>query len=599
MTVILLTVRKEASLRQRFRFQAFPVVATAITVLVAALAVYPVIRVVLGLFMQNGEFTADPLTRAFDVDGLGKLIFNTVVVVVASSAIALVLGSLLAWLNERTDARMGTLTDSLPLIPFLLPPIAGAIGWVLLLSPTAGLLNAVIKGVIGWFTADPPEVALNIFTWYGLIFVYVLYQVPYAFMMVSAALRNLDTSLDEQSRVCGAGTQRTLSQVTLPAIKQALGGAVLLMMVQGFALFSVPIIIGTGARIDVLAVRIVELLSFSFPPETAQAIGLSLIMVLFVAASWVFQARILRRGRFAAIAGKGQRSKLISLGKWRPFARTLMLGYGLVAVVLPVSALVLVTLNGYWTPDIGWSSLTISHFMDAVVRDSGALTALTNSVRLGIEGATIGMGVAAIVSLYMLRNKKRYIRFLDGAIKLPGVVSHMVIAVGFILAFAGPPFALAGTTTILLLAYIAIYLPQGSVSADSAASQVAPELGEASAVAGAGRGRTFGRIHIPLMMPGLIAGWAYLFARMAGDLTATAILGGPNNLVIGYLILQVFQNGSYGQLAPIAVALTVISTVIVVAALALARLQGRWRRTSSAKVAGASAPGLVSAQPAT
>lgn len=574
-------MRTAASLTDRLRFRPFTAVATVITVLVATLAVYPVFRVILGLVMENGRFSADPLRRAFDVTDLGTLLLNTVVVVVVSSVIALVLGSMLAWLNERTDARMGTLTDSLPLIPFLLPPIAGAIGWVLLLSPEAGLLNAVLRAGIESVTGAPSAFALDIFSWYGLIFVYVLYQVPYAFMMVSAALRNLDTSLDEQSRVCGGGTWRTLFRVTLPAIKQAFGGATLLMMVQGFALFSVPIIIGTGAGIDVLSVRIVELLSFSFPPETAQAIGLSLIMVLFVAASWLVQARILRRGRFAAIAGKGQRSKPMALRGWRPVARLLMLGYGMVAVVLPVTALVLVTLNGYWTPDIEWSALSLDPFMDAVVRDGGALTALTNSVRIGLIGATVGMAAAAVIALFMLRNRKRYIRVLDGAIKLPGVVSHMVIAVGFILAFAGPPFNLAGTIAILLLAYIAIYLPEGSVSADSAASQVAPELGEASAVAGAGRGRTVTRIHIPLMLPGLISGWAYLFARMAGDLTATAILGGPSNLVIGYLILQVFQNGTYGQLAPIAVALTAISTLIVVTALTLARLSGRWRGTSS------------------
>src|SRR5690606_15480895 len=103
---------------------------------------------------------------------------------------------------------------------------------------------------------------LNIFTWYGLIFVYVLYQVPYAFMTVSAGLRNSDTTLEEQSRVSGAGPGRTFWRVTLPSIRPALGGAVLLMLVQGLALFSIPVIIGTGAGIEVLAVRIVELLNF-------------------------------------------------------------------------------------------------------------------------------------------------------------------------------------------------------------------------------------------------------------------------------------------------------------------------------------------------
>lgn len=543
------------------------------------LAGYPVVRVIGGLFVSGGTVTLAPVREAFAIPGVGAIIGDTVIVVLASSALALVVGTVLAWLNERTDARLGVLTDALPLIPFLLPPIAGAIGWVLLLSPTAGLLNGALRSVLGLLGAHPTDGPLNIYSWYGLIFVYTLYQVPYVFMLVSAALRNSDASLDEQARVCGAGRLRTLLTTTLPSIRPALGGAVLLMMVQGFAMFAVPIIIGTGARINTLAVEIVRLLTFSYPPQTAQAVGLSLVMLVFVGGSWLLQARILRGARYVTVGGKGQRAHPVRLGGWRLPARVLMVAYGLVAVVLPTAALVLVTLSGYWSATIDWSRLSLRPFITSVVEDLSALNALVNSVEIGVVGATIGMAVAALAAWVVHYNRRRYVRVLDAGIKLPGVVSHMVVAVGFILAFAGPPFRLAGTTLILLLAYLAIYLPEGSVSADSAISQVGRDLREASAVAGAHEGRTFARIHLPLMTPGLISGWAYLFARMAGDLTATALLAGPGNAVIGYLILQIFQNGTYGQLAPIAVTLTIISTVIVVGALWISRLTGRRRRT--------------------
>lgn len=556
----------------------FSLLGLAVVVAMVLLAGYPVLRVIGGLFFAGGRFTIDPLREAFAIPDVGGIILNTVIVVAVSSAFALVVGTFLAWLNERTDARLGVLTDALPLIPFLLPPIAGAIGWVLLLSPRAGLLNGVLRSGLGLVGVHLAEGPLNINSWYGLIFVYTLYQVPYVFMMVSAALRGSDTSLDEQARVCGAGALRTLLTTTLPSIRPALGGAVLLMMVQGFAMFAVPIIIGTGAHITTLAVEIVRLLTFSYPARTSQAVGLSLVMLLFVGGSWLLQARILRGARYATVGGKGQQAHPVRLGGWRLPARVLMVGYGLVAVVLPTAALVIVTLSGYWSPTIAWSRLSITPFLNSVIENLPALTALVNSVEIGLVGATIGMAVSALAAWVFHHDRRLYVRVLDGGIKLPGVVSHMVVAVGFILAFAGPPFGLAGTTLILLLAYLAIYLPEGSVSADSAISQVGRELREASAVAGAREGRTFARIHLPLMAPGLVAGWAYLFARMAGDLTATALLAGPGNAVIGYLILQIFQNGTYGQLAPIAVTLTIISAVIVVAALWVSRLTGRWRR---------------------
>lgn len=563
------------------RVSPFAALGVVLGVLTALLAIYPVSRVVVGLFVTDGHLSAAPLTDAFSIPDFWQLIGNTVAVVLASSALALVIGSVLAWLNERTDARVGIATDSMPMIPFLLPPIAGAVGWVLLLSPRAGLMNGLIRGGLDKLGVSLSEGPFNIFTWYGLIFVYMLYQVPYVFLMVSAGLRASDPSLDEQSRVCGASLWRTLRRVTLPATRQSLGGAVLLMMWQGFSLFSVPVIIGTGARIDVLSVRIVNLLSFSFPPHTSAAVGLSFIVVLFVGVTWLFQLRLLRSGRHATIGGKGQRATRVELGRWKWPARAVVLGYGIVAVVLPIAALVIVALNGYWTTNINWSGLGFNAFRESVFDDRLTLTSIKNSVSISVLGATIGMIVAAMVSLVVMRRRGRLVQVMDGAIKLPSVFPHLVIAVGFILAFGGPPFKLGGTTVILLLAYISIYLPQGSVAADSAVAQVGRELSEASHVSGAGGGRTFARVLMPLIVPGVVAGWAFLFAHMAGDLTASAVLAGTTNMVVGFRILQVFDNGSYAQLASLALVLTAITVVVVTLALVLAQWRGQWRQRTT------------------
>lgn len=552
-------------------------ISIVIAVVFGIVAVYPLVRVLLGVFIQDGSFSLAPVAQLFAVAGIGKLVLNTLIVVIASSVLALVIGAGLAWLNERTDSRMGTFTDSLPLITYLVPPIAGAIGWVLLLSPSAGLLNGLLRGLVSGWGATTTSGPLNIFTWPGLIFVYTLYSVPYAFMTVSAGLRNSDTSLEEQSRVSGARPFRTFWSVTLPSIRPALGGAVLLMVTQALAMYSVPVIIGTGANIPILSVRIVDLLNFSYPPQLVQAIGLTLIMVILVAATWMVQRRILSSGRYGTVGGKGQRFEVIRLKAWRPVARAVFILYGLLAVALPVIALVLVTLEGFWSATINWATLSVKWFVQAVFGTPTTLQALGNSLLLGLVGATVGMLIAAIVSVLVARTRGRWPLAVDGAIKLPSVVSHIVIGVGMILAFAGPPFMLGGTLTILLIAYLVVYLAQGSVGTDAAVSQVGSDLAEASSVAGAGYGRTFFRIYMPLILPAMVAGWAYLFARIAGDLTVTALLGSPSNVTVGYLLLQIFHNGSFGQLAPIAIVLTVVSAVVVIGVIAISNSWSRRR----------------------
>jgi iron(III) transport system permease protein len=307
------------------------------------------------------------------------------------------------------------------------------------------------------------------------------------------------------------------------------------------------------------------------------AVGLSLIMIVFVAVAWIAQDRILRSGRHTTVGSKGQRFQTIRLKGWRPVARAVMLLYGVLAVVLPLGGLILVTLNGFWTPNINWAGLSLRWLDQTVLQRPLAMHAIGNSVLLGVVGATIGVMLAAIISVFIARTRTRWTRVLDGGIKLPSVVSHLVIGVGMILAFAGPPFGWGATILILLVAYVTIYLPQASVSTDAAVTQVGKELVEASSVAGAGYGKTFARIYLPLILPAMVAGWAYLFARMAGDLEATAILSGPSNITVGFLLLQTYQNGSYGQLAPFAVILTLISAAVVITVISLANRSTRRR----------------------
>jgi iron(III) transport system permease protein len=562
--------------RPGMRARPFAVVGWLVAAVLAATAVYALGTVVSRLVWVDGGFSAGVLRATLDVPDLAALVGRTVALVAATVVIALVAGSTLAWINERTDARIPILTDAVPLVPYLLPPVAGAIGWVLLLSPGAGFVNVGLRAVLARVGVDLTTGPLDIYSWYGLIFVFALYQVPFAFLLVSAGLRTLDPALEEQSRVCGAGPLRTLRRVTLPALAPSLGGAVLLMTWQGFALFSLPAIIGRPAGIDVLSVRIVRSLTASYPPATDVAVGLSMIAVSMVAIVWFTQSRLLRRGRYSTVGGRGTNTARLRLGHWRPVVRAGLLLYVLVAAVLPIAALVVVCLNGFWSATMRWDRFGFDPLRTTVFGNAATLRALSNSLRLGVAGATIGIVAAAVIAVVVTRSPRRSARALDAGIKLPASISNIVLAVGVLLAFAGPPFNLRGSLLILLVGYLVLYLPHGSVAADTAAGQVGAELTEASQVAGASAGRTFARIQVPLMLGGLAAGWALLFVRMTGDLTASALLAGTRNPVVGARILDVYQNGSYAEVAALSTVLVAVTGTVVGLTLAWSRRRGRW-----------------------
>lgn len=560
--------------RNKSRFTSFNIAATTVGILLVSIVTLPLLQLLFRMFWVDGQLSLTVVTDTLSYPKLGSLLLDTVVLVLASSVLAVVIGSMLAWVNIRTDARFGFLNDIFPYLPFLLPPVAGAIGWTMLLSPRAGLVNVQIREALAFVGINIDEGPFNINSWYGLIGVFTIYAVPYVYQNVAARLVTFDASLEEASRISGASYTKTLFAVTLPAIAPSLGASFMLCVWFGFGMFSIASIIGVPAGIDNLAVEIVQLLTFSYPANQEVALGLSAFVLLFVGISYYLQLRILKKGQFAAISGKSTKSAPIRLGRWRTPIRGLVLTYIVLTTILPMAGMVIVALHGYWTADINFGQFSFDAFRTVLFEDTATQSAIINSLSLGIIGATIGMLAATLVAIYVSKNRSLFTRGMDLGIKLPASISNMIIAVGILILLGGSPFELRGTLLILLIGYVALYLPQASIAADAAVSTIGRELDEASNISGAGGWKTLFRIYMPLMLPGLVGGWALLFVRMVGDLSASAILAGTTNNVIGFRILEVFNGGSYATLAALGTILVVVSAVVVGTALFISKKFG-------------------------
>ena len=551
----------------------FELLSTAVAVGFASLALYTLFRAISRLFWDGG-LDLTPMREVLALDGLGTVLSHTFLAVGASAICALILGSFLAWLNERTDARMGAFSGALPLIPLLLPSIAMGIGWILLLSPRSGYVNWAIREAAGLVGIGIEEGPFEIHSWYGLIMVYTVQMVPLAFLSISAGLRNLDSSLEEQARVCGSSPRRVFTTVTLRTVLPSVGAAVFLVIWVGFASFSIPVIVAEPAGIQILSVQIARLVNFTFPPRLDLAVGLGGIMIPVLGVIWYLQRRMSGRGRHTAMGGKNAKANQLELGAWRPVARAFFLGYGIVTVMLPIGALLLVALNGFWSTSIDWAELSLDGFR-SMFADGAAVDAMRNSVFLSSSVAFSAVIVAAVVALWAARNRSQLAGAVDVGIKFPAAFSGLILALGALLAFGGEPFNLGSTIWILFLAYLVIVMPLATVVIDASVSQIGHELTEASAVAGARGGRTFVRIHLPLLVPGLLAAWALVFVRVVGDVEAASILAGTRNNVVGFRILEVYTYGSYGSMAGLGIFITGITILVLVVVLVIMKLLTR------------------------
>ncbi len=536
----------------------FEVLLVASLVLVTVFLVYPL---GVAVFRTLGEAPAGiaAIGKSIESGALLRVLRNTAIIVFGGAALATVVGAVLAFINERTDGSLGASGELLPLAPMIVPPIAGVIGWAILLDPRVGLVNGALKNILERVGITLDSGPLDIYTPTGLVFVTGLYLVPYVYLIVAAALRGLDASLDEASRVHGASPLRTMLRVTLPAVRPAIAAGALTAVIGGIGLFSVPIVLGTAARMDVISVHIYRLFE-QFPPQTATGLMLSAAMVAVVQALLLAQRWLVPSEGHAVIGGRGGRAGLIRLGRWRRPAQGLAIGYLLATSVLPVLGLAIVSLQPFWTPIIDSAQFTLANYTFVLFENGPTSRAFVTSLSLGAATATAAVLIAALLLLGSRQSQGSVAKASDMVLTLPATLPHTVIGVAFLITFTPAPFKLYGTTTLLFLAYLAMALPFAARAAAAAASGIGADLSEASRIAGAGRGRTFLRILLPLSLPGLMAGWIIVFIHTAGEVTASSLLAGARNPVIGRVMTELWVFGSFPQLAAMSIVVTAVTS---------------------------------------
>ncbi len=547
---------------------------TALVVVLAAL-VFVAIFFPLGIILQRAllpNWKPDFALWATTLSqpDLMVAVRNTLIIAFLNTIISVPIGIFFAWLVERTDARWGALSRLLPVIPLLLPPVAMTIGWLFLADPRAGFLAAPLQSLFKMLGLAIDPSALAVQSWGGLVLLYVLFSVPHVYVVAAAAFGSLDPSLEEAARIFGKGRLKCFWSISVPAIRHAVGSSALLTIISSFGLYSIPALLGTAARIDVLSVYIYRLLNASYPPKIGQAVVLGVVLIVVIGLLWLTQRRIASSTGHAQIGGMGVRPNLIGLGAWRWPARILLLLYVTLTSILPLLALFVVSLQPFWRSTIVFDQLSFANFFE-FWSDRQSRTAIINSAWLAVLTTTAVVLIAGILSIVGKNIGGAKEKWLGVLTKVPSAIPHIVFAVGVLVTFGFAPFFLNGTWLIIFICYLAVYIPQASIAAESAVQQVGNQLVEASRIFGARPGRTFRTVQLPLILPGLAAGWALIFTLVVGELNAAAILAGPRNPVIGYLILALFDNGTYSQLAALGSIIGIVSGITVSAALLFAR----------------------------
>jgi iron(III) transport system permease protein len=498
---------------------------------------------------QAAEFTLGNYRDAYGSARTWTLFWNSLQFAAGTSVLAFCFGTLLAWMNERTNTPCKSLFFALSIIPLIIPGILFTVAWILLGSPKIGLINLVLRALF-----DTDAVFFNVYSMWGMIWVDALHYSPIAFLLMTAAFRSMDPALEESAVMSGASVLQVVRKVTLPLVWPAIFATLLILFVRAIESFEVPALLGLPVGIQVFTSAIYQAVH-RYPSQIGLASSYAVTLLLITSAGVYFQSVLSTRGnRYATMTGKGFRPRLIDLGRWRYLTVGIFLAYFLLIVVLPFAVLLWSSLQKFYSvPSMeALQRLTLEPYR-TILSYPSLMRSVWNSLLLSLGTATIVMLVTSVICWIVVKTKLRGRWLLDNFASLPMVFPGIVLGLAIMILYLYLPIGVYGTIWILLIAYVTRFLPYGLRYNTTSMLQIHKELEESAAMSGASWLTTFRRIILPLLKPGLLAGWIYIVIVSIRELSSSILLYSPGTEVISILIWELWENGQYVELSALGV----------------------------------------------
>ena len=535
----------------------------AIAILVIVVA-FPVLLILFNAFWVDGSFNFSSALDILKEPETYQALLNSLIIASCTTVGSTIVGTFFAWLVTRTDLPHKTFMKGMFLVPFMLPSFIGALAWKMLLSPNAGFINQFF---IDHFGFSGP--IFNIYTYYGISGVEIMYLFPFVFIQVCGALERMDPPLEESARISGAGLFTITRKITIPLVLPSILSGALLIMLYSMAHFGTVAVLGIENGIYNIPTLIYERIHQSGGSFDAIRTGTVLATVLVVTAAFIIwlQRKILGSGHYQIIGGKSFRPMELKLRGLRYPLLIFCLAYIAFTILLPTAVIFLVGSLKTYGLSFALSNLSLDNYKFILFDYKVTRDAIFNSVTLGFTAAVITMFAGVMISYVIVKMKVRGKGILEFLGMLPFSVPGSVIALGVILAWSGQfGINLYNTVWIILVAYIARYMAFSLKANSAALEQVHDSLVEASRACGATMWQSLRDVVLPLVRPGMFAAFFLIFLPSLRELTVSIMLYAPTTRTIGVAIYTLNEDGETvmsAALAGIALIIIIIGQTII------------------------------------
>lgn len=531
-----------------------------ILIVVAFLVIFEVIPLsylLIRSLFPKGSFSLESFKRVYTYDLNWTALINTLVISGLTTLFGVILAFPLAFLVGRTDMYGKKFFRTLFVTTYMVPPYVGAMAWLRLLNPNAGVLNKFLMQIF-----NLPKAPFNIYTVGGIVWVLTCFYYPYAFITISRAMEKMDPSLEEASKISGASPLKTLMTITIPMMTPSIIAAGLLVFVASASAFGIPSIIGAPGQIYTVTTRIIDFVHIGSDEGLNDAMVLAVFLMVIANIVLYITTFVIGKRQYITMSGKSTRPNIVELGKWRMPITVIISIFSFFVVILPFVTVALTSFTVNMGKPISLSNMSMSAWNKVFSRAS-ILSSTKNSIIAGLAAAFFGIMISCIMAYLLQRTNVKGKRIPDFLITLVSGTPSVTIALALIISMSGKfKINIYNTLTIMIIAYMIKYMLMGMRTVVSAMSQVHPSLEEAAQISGANWLRMLKDVTLPLIGASIVAGFFLIFMPSFYELTMSTLLYSSNTKTIGYE-LYIYQTYHSQQVAS-ALATAILLFVIIV-----------------------------------
>ena len=481
------------------------------------------------------------------------------------------LGSVLAWLMIRTDIPGKKILGLLVTVPYMIPSWTKALAWLAMFRNSTSGANGFLAGmgipVPDWLAYGPIAIVLCM----------SMHYYAFSYIMVSGALRSINSELEEMGEIQGASKAQILRHITLPLILPSVLSATVMTISKSIGTYGVPANLGNRIGYYTLATKM-----RTFIDQGPQAVGyaMSIVLVLLAALIIFSNQRIVGvRKSYATVSGKGGRATLMQLGKAKKPLMLFLMVFLFLAMVVPFFVLIMETFQITTGAGYGPDNLTLYNWIGkageidkytnyvGIFRNPNFFSAFWNTIRLTLIASILTAICGQFLGYISSRGRgKWYGDLTEQMVFVPYLMSGIAFSTMYFSMFSRPHFgglmpSLYGTFTLIVLTSVVKHFPFASKSGTANMLSISVELEEAADIAGASFWKRMGSIIVPLAKNGFISGFMLTFISIAKELDLIIIMMTPTTQTMSYLAFTYSQDG-YNQMSD-AVSVCVLAFILV------------------------------------